>query len=59
MNVLGSKFTGRMRYLQKANTTTEAPKLQQEIEHATYINGEAVGWHYEWRDIPTEIKGSK
>jgi hypothetical protein len=49
------RFTGELRWLGEAGTTTRPPKLQQRVQVTEYgAFMEPVNATYEWRDVPYE-----
>jgi hypothetical protein len=54
--VISERFTGQVRWLSEAGTTTRPPKLQQRVEVTKHEDfGFATEQTYEWRDVPFEV----
>ena len=57
---VSERFTGQVRWLAEAGTSTRPPKLQQCVEVTNYgWGGVASSRAYEWRDVPFETERSE
>jgi hypothetical protein len=57
---VSERFTGQVRWLAEAGTSTRPLKLQQCIEVTKYGRyGHATERNFEWRDVPFETERSE